>query len=154
MTTERSTSVTRRTSAPPAAVWAVLTDIDRAPEVLQGVDRVDRLAGTGYEVGTRWRETRTMMGRSASEEMQVTAVELGRRTVVEATSSGVHYTTVFELSPAGTGTEITMRFGGTPVNAGRGQKLLWRLVGGLGLRATARTMRTDLADITRAAEAG
>ena len=52
----------RSIDAPTDAVWQVLTDLDAAPTVLSGVTKVERLAGSGYTIGTRWRETRTMLG--------------------------------------------------------------------------------------------
>lgn len=66
---EQRIEVSRNIAAPPSAVWRVLTALDEAPTTLRGVKAVERLDGTGYEVGTRWRETRVMFGQSATEEM-------------------------------------------------------------------------------------
>ncbi|WP_040320010.1 SRPBCC family protein [Aeromicrobium marinum] len=154
MATSHSIELTQATTAPPAAVWDVITDLDAAPDVLSGVDRVERIEGPGYAVGTRWRETRTMMGKSASEEMVVTAVEPTSRTVVEADGGGVHYRSEFELVPDGSGTTIVFRFSGEQVGTPSVvQRLVWRAFGGLGLKLTSKVMRTDLADIAAAAEA-
>jgi len=153
MAETHSIELQRETVAAPASVWSVLTDLDRAAEVLSGVDRVERLAGDGYRVGTRWRETRTMMGRSASEEMAVTAVEPGRSTTVEAGAAGVHYRTAFTLTPLpDRGTCLAMVFSGSPVEPTAPQRLAWRLFGAWGLRMSAKAMRQDLADIAAAAE--
>ncbi|HWS57844.1 MAG TPA: SRPBCC family protein [Actinotalea sp.] len=153
MPDSHSVELQHETTAAPPSVWAVLTDLDRAAEVLTGVDRVERLSGDGYQVGTRWRETRTMMGRSASEEMVVTAVEPGRSTTVEADAVGVHYRTAFTLAPLPEGgTRVTMVFSGSPVEPTAFQRLTWRLFGAWGLRMSAKAMRQDLADIAAAAE--
>ncbi len=143
----------REINATPTAVWTVLADIDSAAQTLSGVDSIERLSPAGYEVGTRWRETRTMFGKAATEEMYVTAVEADQRTVIEADSSGVHYTTVFTLQPRGDGTLLTMSFTGEQVGARGIQKLMWKLFGKLGLKAASKVMRQDLDDIARAAEA-
>ena len=50
--------LSREIDASPEAVWQVLTDIDHAADTLTGVSRIDRVSGAGYDVGTRWRETR------------------------------------------------------------------------------------------------
>ena len=56
----------RNTTAEPTAVWAVLTDIDYAARTLSGISAVERVEGTGYEVGTRWRETRRLEANQAN----------------------------------------------------------------------------------------
>ncbi|MGW5075187.1 SRPBCC family protein [Rhodococcus sp. NPDC004095] len=61
--------LTRQVAATPERVWAVLTDLDAAEATLSGVTRVERVEGAGYDVGTRWRETRRMFGKEATEEM-------------------------------------------------------------------------------------
>lgn len=55
-------SLERAIDASPDAVWRVLTDLEGSEAVLSGVARIERLAGFGYAIGTRWRETRTVMG--------------------------------------------------------------------------------------------
>ena len=146
--------LSRTVDAPPAAVWAVLTDLDHAAETLTGVSRVERIAGTGYEVGTRWRETRRMMGREATEEMWVSAVEPQRRTVVEAHSSGVAYRTTFELNDHGGRTELAMTFTATSSTSSVFQRVMMAVFGRLGMRVTAKAMEHDLADIATRAERG
>ena len=51
-----------------------------------------------HAVGTTWRETRSMMGKSETQEMTVAVVQPPNRTVVTAEAAGVHYTTEFTLS--------------------------------------------------------
>src|SRR5690606_16565810 len=69
------------------------------PEVLRNVTRVERMTDGPYAVGTRWRETRRMMGREETEEMWVAESDPLRRTVVAASSGGAEYRTTFELEP-------------------------------------------------------
>ncbi|MCZ4558566.1 SRPBCC family protein [Rhodococcus maanshanensis] len=61
--------LTGHVAATPAKVWAVLTDLDAAATTLTGVISTERVAGEGYAVGTRRRETRKMLGKEATEEM-------------------------------------------------------------------------------------
>ncbi|WP_306363711.1 SRPBCC family protein [Nocardia sp. CC227C] len=144
-------SVTREIAAPPERVWAVVTDIDRAAEVMKGVDKVERVGGgAGFEVGTAWRETRTMLGKRSTETMTVTAIDPGRSYTVEADSRGTHFTSVITVAPQGEGTLLSMTFGGEA--EGPAAKLAG-IFGKLFERATRRLVRRDLDDIAAAAEA-
>lgn len=145
--------LTQHVDAPAASVWAVLTDVEHAADTLSGVEAVEMLTEGPYAVGTRWRETRTMMGMTASEQMEVTEVEDGHRTVVAAQNGEVAYRTVFTVREKPTGTDLTMVFG-AEMPAQRGlTKLLGAVMGRIGLRASQRAMEQDLQDIAAAAVA-
>jgi len=144
--------ITRDVAASPEAVWTVLTDVHHAAETLTSVTRVEVLTDGPYAVGTRWRETRTMFGKEATEELWVTEVEAPRRTTVEGDSSGVHYVTVFTLSPLPTGTRLAMVFSGEQENPSMLHKAAWVLFGRMGLKASAKMMTRDLEDIAARAE--
>lgn len=145
--------VSRHVAAPVERVWAVATDLPAAPEVLSGVQAVEVLTPGPFAVGTRWRETRTMMGRSATEEMRVTAVEPQRSYTVEANSAGAHYVSTFDFMPtADGGTDLTMRFGGRPTNVAA--RVLAGITAPLARRMVAKALQGDLDDIARAAERG
>ena len=46
--------------APIDTVWAIITDLERSPEIIDAISDVERLdSGRDFGVGTRWRETRT-----------------------------------------------------------------------------------------------
>ncbi|MBJ8343507.1 SRPBCC family protein [Antrihabitans sp. YC2-6] len=139
--------------APPSAVWHVLTDLDNADATLRGVRKVERLDGSGYEVGTRWRETRTIMGKTATEEMWVAEIEPERRTVIRASSDGADYMTEFLLEPKGAGTELAVAFSADAARVGAVAKMLMTVVGGIARKATEKALRQDLDDIATAAQA-
>lgn len=146
-----SVTVSRTVAAPVETVWAVATDLTAAPETLSGVTRVEVLEGEIFGVGTRWRETRTLMGREATEEMVVTAAVAPSSYTVEADNHGVHYVSTFAFAPLGANrTEVTMTFAGTPTAP---QNPLVKLMGRFGLRMVRKTLEHDLADLARAAEA-
>ncbi|AOW93356.1 carbon monoxide dehydrogenase [Rhodococcus sp. WMMA185] len=138
-------------AAPVGSVWKVLTDLDNAEAVLSGVKKIERLDGTGYEVGTRWRETRVMFGKSATEDMWVAEVDPEKRTVVKATSDEADYSTVFTLEPTGDGTTLTMRFSAIAADPGALAKVMMKVLGPLAMRATTKAIRRDLDDIAAAA---
>lgn len=144
--------ITRRVEAPAERVWDLATDLERAPTTLSGVTRVEVLTGGPFAVGTRWRETRTMFGREASEVLEVTAVEPHRSYTVEAASGGARYVSTFTFAPSGTATDVTVTFGAQATTlAGRA---LAAVTGPLARRSVERALRTDLEDLARAAEAG
>ncbi len=59
-------------AAPPAVVWAELTDIAEWSSWMPNLVRLDMLGDTTVGVGTRFRETRKMFGRDATEVFEVT----------------------------------------------------------------------------------
>ncbi|SEK46473.1 Polyketide cyclase / dehydrase and lipid transport [Blastococcus sp. DSM 46786] len=143
--------VRQHVAAPVQRVWQVATDLTGSPHVLRGVDAVEVLTPEPFGVGTRWRETRTMMGRSATEEMAVTAVEPQRSYRVEAASRGAHYVSTFAVAPsADGGTDMTMTFGGRPTS--NVARLLGAVTAPLGRRAVTKALQQDLDDIAAAAE--
>ena len=150
--TSKSVTVSRRVAASPERVWHVVTDVPSAATVLSDVRRVEMLSQPPYGVGTRWRETRVMFGREATEELYVTAADAPRNTVIEAESGGTHYTTTFTIEPDGEGSTLAMEFAGEPVNASVWQGLLWKAFGQLGLKAVSKAMRRDLDNLAAVAE--
>jgi carbon monoxide dehydrogenase subunit G len=142
----------REVAAPAAAVWVVVTDLERSPEVLSAVQAVERLDDLdGFEVGTRWRETRTMFGRQATEVMEVTEVDPGRRYEVVAVSGTTTYRSTITVTPEGTDRcELAMTFAGT--TTGVAARLMAATVGRLMAGATRRALERDLDDLAARAE--
>lgn len=140
------------------AVWHVITDLEGSEAVLSGVTRIERLAGLGWSIGTRWRETRKAMGGESTEEMEVVGIDEGRSTMVAAETHGLAYRTEFTLEPAAgaDGTERTllrMRFSGSYVSPSWLQRAMAKLFSGIGTSVTRTMMQQDLDDIAAAAEA-
>ncbi|WP_306233147.1 SRPBCC family protein [Agrococcus beijingensis] len=153
-----SLTLERSIDASPDAVWHVLTDLEGSQTVLSGATRIERLAGVGYAIGTRWRETRTMMGREATEEMEVVGIDPGRSTTIAAEANGMRYRTEFTLEPqpaaeGRAGTLLRMRFSGTYQTLSWVQRVVAKLTSGIGMRVTRRIMQQDLDDIAAAAAA-
>lgn len=147
-------TVSRVITASPERVWAVLTDLDHAAQTLSGVTSVQLMTDGPYAVGTRWRETRTMLGRSATEEMWVAECDPLRRTEVRAESGGAQFVTTFTLEPRdnGTRTELTMRFAADASAVSGLQSMMMKVLGPLAARATQKALEQDLTDIAAAAE--
>jgi len=69
------TRISGSISAPMGKVFALITDIDRAREWMPPDATVQRLTEGPLRVGTRYRETRTVMGKPDTEEYEVTAFD-------------------------------------------------------------------------------
>ncbi|MFC5215202.1 SRPBCC family protein [Streptomyces coerulescens] len=146
-----SVVVERRIAAGQGSVWESLTDLRGMVHVLSGVSGVDVLTEGAFGVGTRWRETRRMFGKEATEEMWVTLCEPPERYVVEAESHGTHYVSEWALRPDGpSATTVRMTF--TGVTSGGVAGVLARILGGIGSRAVSKAIAKDLDDIAAAVE--
>lgn len=146
----KQVELSRHVNASVATVWALATDLEGAPQVLRGVDRVEMLTPGGFGVGTRWRETRTMFGRQATEELAVAAVEPERSYTVRAAGSGAQYVSTFTFTPTSGGTVVTVTFGAAATTGVA--RVLAALTGPLARRAVERALREDLEDLAQAAE--
>ena len=128
---------------------SLITDIEHCPDFITGIQSVRRLDdGEGFGVDTRWRETRVMFGKSASEEMTVTEVEPGRSYTTQAQHGKAHYTSVMSVEPQGAeACVLSMHFGAEA--SGVLNKTLGAVVGKLMEGSTRKLMQQDLADIAR-----
>ncbi|MFJ6633785.1 SRPBCC family protein [Streptomyces sp. NPDC091376] len=145
--------VERRVAAPAGRIWEALTDLEGSQRVLSGVERIEVLTEGGFGVGTRWRETRRMLGKEATEEMYVTVSEPPERFVVEADNHGAHYVSEWSLRADGPETTtVRMTFSATPPGGFMG--LLTKVLGPLGERAVVKAIERDLADVASAVESG
>jgi carbon monoxide dehydrogenase subunit G len=140
-------------AAPADVVWELITDIEHCPQFISGIQSVQRLDdGEGFGAGTRWRETRVMFGKSASEEMTVTEVEPGRSYTTQAQHGKATYTSVMSVEPNGDDAcVLSMHFDAEV--SGVLNKTLGAVVGKLMEGSTRKLMQQDLADIAEAAEA-
>ncbi|MFJ8668352.1 SRPBCC family protein [Streptomyces sp. NPDC093600] len=148
----KSVVVERRIRATPGPVWETMTDLKDMERILTGVDRVEVLTEGAFGVGTRWRETRRMFGKEATEEMTVTESVPPERYVTVADSHGMRYVSEIALRPDGSdATTVRMTFSARPAD-GRATGLLTRLLGGLGVRAVSRALARDLDDVAASVE--
>jgi hypothetical protein len=149
--TSKKVVVERRIAASQGAVWEALTDLRSMERVLSGVSKVEVLTDGVFGVGTRWRETRRMFGKDATEEMWVTASEPPERYVVEAESHGTRYVSEWLLQADGPAT-ATVRMTFTVVPTGGVTSLLAKALGRVGARAVSKAVAKDLDDVATAVE--
>lgn len=147
----QSVTVRQPCAAPAEVVWTLATDLAALPETMSGIAAVEVLTQGEFGVGTRWRETRRMYGKDATEEMTITAVEPERSYTAEATSRGMHYVTTFQFLPTEHGTDVVMTFGGEAL--GTAAKVMSRATGWAMTGSVRKLVQKDLADLATAAEA-
>ena len=136
--------------APRDLVFDVFTDLPLAADRISGISRLELLQNAeSFQLGTRWRETRKMFGKEATEEMWVTGLTPPSGYIVEAESRGTHYTSTSEFKAKGDTTRVNTTFEGTPLTFAT---KLMGLIAPLFARATRKMVQDDLEDLKRACE--
>lgn len=142
----------RHVKAPIERTFDVFSDLTKAAERVEGIKSVEILSDTpATGVGTRWRETRVMFGREATEEMEISAFTPNKSYEVVAHSRGVDYHTIYTFREHNGGTDVEMVFSGKPTT------LLTRLMSPLGYLfkgATQKALEADMDALKRVAEQG
>ncbi|MEW9872850.1 SRPBCC family protein [Arthrobacter sp. HS15c] len=149
---EHSTSLTQHIHASPEKVWSVISDIPGSAATLSGIDSIQMLSEGPYGEGTRWKETRTMMGRSETVEMWVAQTDPPRSTTVKALQGGADYTSRFSLAERDGGTDLTLTFGADVIKPTALSKITMALFGKIGMSMTRKALAKDLAEIAAKAE--
>lgn len=91
-----------------AAVWAAITDIENASEIVRGIEAIEVLErpASGL-VGLRWRETRMLFGKPATAEKWITDVADGQSYRTRAESDGFVFLATMSVSESGRGVTLT-----------------------------------------------
>jgi uncharacterized protein YndB with AHSA1/START domain len=118
-------------SRPPEDVFGYLTDVDSLPRWQKSL--LEAHAEGPFEEGTRIVEKRSLFGRNAETELEVTAMESPRRLTLKTIRGPVDLEVDHELEPNGAGTTLhvtaagrakgALRFAGPAVAAGARQEL-------------------------------
>lgn len=135
--------------APPDAVFAVASDVTNWPQFISSIQSVALLTPSPVAVGTRFRETRVMFGRQATEEMTVSELEPPHRFLLTAFNHGTAYRAEHLFEPHATGTRMTLTFEGRPSTL---PARLFAPLGWLFLGTVRRQLEADLADLKRETE--
>jgi len=104
-------TVSNHVGAPIEEVFHLFTDIEHGPEHVSGIKQVEMLTPGGrVHLGTRWRETREVLGRVDSAEMEITAFERNRMYTITHHKAGVRIDTTFWFEASDTGTKVSVEF--------------------------------------------
>ena len=132
-------------------VFAAFSDLDIAEKHISGIKKLELLSGSKkMKKNTKWRETRVMFGKEATEEMWVTAIKKDSYYVVEAESRGTHYISTYTFESKGKNkTEVTVEFEGKPLSF---SAKLMSIVGFLFAGSLKKMLHKDMEELKAAIE--
>jgi len=142
-------TLSKHVNAPRSLVFDKASRFGQADQIVSAITRVEMLTDGPVGEGTRFRETRSMFGKEATEEMDVTAFEPPHAYTLGADSHGTRYSTRVRFEETGGGTEVVMEMHATPRTLGA------KLPSPLGLLTKGvmrRCMEQDLEDLKNACE--
>lgn len=151
--------ISERVAAPADVVFALACDFANAPQRISGIKKMEVLTQGPVGVGTRFRETRVMFGKEATETMEIVDFQPGRSYTLRAQNCGCEYRTTVSVRPGvgaagggSGGSEITFDFAGTPLTFAA--RVMGTLMGWMMRGACEKAIRQDLLDLKKAAERG
>jgi uncharacterized protein YndB with AHSA1/START domain len=97
---------------PPEDVFAYLTDAEKLPRWQKSL--LEARANGPFSEGTRIVEKRSLFGREAESELEVTALEPERRLTLRTISGPVELEIDHQLEPNGDGTKLQVTAQGKP----------------------------------------
>jgi hypothetical protein len=91
-----------------AAIWAAITNIANASEILSGIENIEVLEKPANGlVGLRWRETRMLFGEPATVEKWITDAAENEFYKTRAEDRGVVFITTLRISESSGGITLT-----------------------------------------------
>jgi uncharacterized protein YndB with AHSA1/START domain len=103
-------TVATEIAAPVERVFEVFTDLEHSAQRVSNIKNIEVLTVGGFKRGTRWMETREVLGRMDSAEMEVTAFEPNRTYTITHHKAGAQIAAVFTFEPAGDRTKVRVEF--------------------------------------------
>jgi hypothetical protein len=141
----------RHVDAPVERVFACACDFAAAPGRIRSVLRVELLTPAPIGPGTRLRQTRRLLGREVTQELQLVAFDPPHGFSLGFEDHGCRFESRMTFAPAGGGTGIELRLSATPLTAPA--KLMSAALEPL-IGAVAQECERDLDDLQAAVEAG
>jgi uncharacterized membrane protein len=132
-------------------IWQVITDLENSVKTIQAIESIEILEkpSSGL-VGLKWRETRTMFGKSADEVMWITDAKENEFYQTRAESHGAIYISKLKIEEQGDEICLTMGFEGQPQKTFA--KIMVAATGFLIKNATQKALLQDLKDIKASVE--
>lgn len=91
-----------------AAVWAVITDIEHAAQIISGIEKIEMLEKpAGGLVGLKWRETRLLFGEATAVDKWITEATENESYKTRAESDGMVFITSNRISESSDGVLLT-----------------------------------------------
>jgi uncharacterized protein YndB with AHSA1/START domain len=137
-------------AAPVQQVFELFTDLNHMAEHVDAITRLEVIGKGPVGKGTRFRSTRVMMGKEATEEMEITAFDPPRSYRLEATAAGTRFATIYRFEGGQRETRVTMETTTTPLSFMA--KIMGPLMGKLMKGQMTKAMTADHESLKRTAE--
>jgi hypothetical protein len=103
-------TVSEQIPAPLSVVFGRFTDLEGSPDRVSGIKAIELLTPGPFRLGTRWRETREVLGRLDTAEMEVTAFDRDKTYTITHHKMGTKIDAVFTFERASEGTKVKIEF--------------------------------------------
>jgi len=136
--------------APADKIFALMSDFPNAPDRISSIKRIEMLTSGPVGVGTKFKETRVMFGKEATETMEVVEFVPPKTYTLFSLSCGVEFTVKLRCVPEGSGSNLSWECETKPVTlVGKLFSPIGKLMMGMMMK---KCVMKDLADIKRVAE--
>jgi len=134
-----------------AAIWAAITDIEHASEIISGIENIEVLEKPAHGlVGLKWRETRMLFGKAATAEKWITDAAENEFYKTRAEDRGFVFLSTTRISESSGGLTLTSSHDSKPQGIVAG---LMSIPMGLLFKGVAKkALLQDLNDIKSAVE--
>jgi carbon monoxide dehydrogenase subunit G len=147
-------------AATPEVVFNAASDFAAAPTRIPGITKVEMITSGPTRLGTKFRESRMMFGKEATETMEVIDFRPGHSYTLRADSGGCEYKTIVSVQPLSTsnrsspstapGTEVTFDFSAAPYTFGA--RLASAIFGWMMRGACTKMIKQDLISLKQSLE--
>lgn len=103
-------TVATAVAAPVEQVFDVFTDLEHGAERVTNIQNIEMLTVGGVRLGSRWLETRAVLGHQDTVEMEVTAFEQNRTYTITHHKAGARIDAVFTFDPVDDQTRVQIEF--------------------------------------------
>lgn len=133
------------------AIWNVISDIRNAEKNISGIQKIEVLEEpTEGILGFKWRETRIMFGKEATEDMWITHSEPNSYYKTRAESHGAEYLTTMKIEEKVDSCILSMEFESESVSFMA--KIMNVVFGRMMKNSTEKALLEDLNDIKNVVE--
>jgi len=133
------------------AIWKVITDLENSDKNINAITKVEVLNKPSKDIlGFKWRETRTMFGKEATEVMWITDYKENEYYKTRAESHGAIYLTTISIKEKNNSCALSMGFEGISVSflAKIGSAIFGKMM----IKSTEKALLDDLNDIKNIVE--
>ena len=131
-------------------IWNVITDIEHSEQNISAINKIEVLEKPEKLNGLKWKETRTMFGKEATEVMWITESEENHYYKTRAESHGMVYVSSMSIEDEGDHEVLIMGFEGEAQSFGG--KVMNMLFGKMMMSSMEKAIMKDLEDIRNVVE--